>query len=239
MKKVFKFTIISLIFSLLLAYLASFFTRNENILAFFYSLGVFVTLFLLKGGKSLKFEKISKNYLFLLLSITFPLLINICLYLFESGFKFYENFNGQYFRSIIPLFLILAAAFFEESGWRGYIFDQLKKCTWLQMNLIISSCWALWHLPLIVSGYADISPPVILSVTGYLVNFFILSLVFGWLRAKTGGILAPALLHASLNFSGLLFIVENTNNISYQYEIRLGLIFILIILLLRAWKKPK
>jgi membrane protease YdiL (CAAX protease family) len=41
----------------------------------------------------------------------------------------------------------LAASFAEEPGWRGYALDRLGRRPW-RAAVVISSVWAIWHLPL-------------------------------------------------------------------------------------------
>ncbi len=96
----------------------------------------------------------------------------------------------------------------EEPGWRGFALPGLqKRFDPLLASVFLGLVWALWHLPLHVSGYynqAFGSP-----LNGLLLRFFTtipLTIIFTWLYNRSGGnLLVMVLLHTAVNLtSGLI-----------------------------------
>ena len=89
----------------------------------------------------------------------------------------------------------------EEPGWRGFALPRLQvKFSPLVASLILGVFWAVWHAPARFGGVAA------MSLEDTLINFVLILLVtviFTWFYNRTkGSILAPALLHASMNTTG-------------------------------------
>jgi len=89
----------------------------------------------------------------------------------------------------------------EEPGWRGFALPRLQvKFSPLVASLILGVVWAVWHAPARFGGVAA------MSLEDTLINFMIIAFVtviFTWFYNRTkGSILAPALLHASMNTTG-------------------------------------
>ncbi len=89
----------------------------------------------------------------------------------------------------------------EEPGWRGFALPRLQvKFSPLVASLILGVFWAVWHAPARFGGVAA------MSLEDTLINFMIIALVtviFTWFYNRTKrSILAPALLHASMNTTG-------------------------------------
>jgi len=87
----------------------------------------------------------------------------------------------------------------EELGWRGYMLTRLRN-TGLPAPILISGLiWALWHLPLIVSGQY---PPVawhLRSVAIFLVDITAMGCVIAWLRLSSGSIWPCIWAHGAWN----------------------------------------
>jgi membrane protease YdiL (CAAX protease family) len=83
----------------------------------------------------------------------------------------------------------------EEPGWRGFALPHLQsKWSALVASLILSVFWAMWHLPLILSG--QIPWPLLLSIIP-------LAILFTWLYNGTNGSLFIVLVfHASYDALG-------------------------------------
>jgi uncharacterized protein len=86
----------------------------------------------------------------------------------------------------------------EEIGWRGYVLPRLQsRMSALSAALLIAPIWALWHLPLWLTGEPGRTPTL---YTGFLVSAFALSIIFTWVYNSTGGsLLMIVLLHATVN----------------------------------------
>src|SRR5215207_5692819 len=95
--------------------------------------------------------------------------------------------------SVVP-----GSALGEEIGWRGYVLPRLQsRMSALSAALLIAPIWALWHLPLWLTGEPGHTPTL---YTGFLVSAFALSIITTWVYNSTGGsLLMVVLLHATVN----------------------------------------
>jgi membrane protease YdiL (CAAX protease family) len=89
--------------------------------------------------------------------------------------------------------------FGEEFGWRGYLLPRLAPLGGVRAALITGVIWGLWHAPLIVlTGYNYPGHPWL--GVGMMVVFTIsLSLIFAWLRFRSGSVWPSTLAHAAMN----------------------------------------
>ena len=109
----------------------------------------------------------------------------------------------------IVLTMILAPIL-EEMGWRGYGVDSFRaRMGMLKATLAFGVLLSVWHAPLTLIpgsyhyGLAQMESPI------YLANFFIgaipVTIIINWLYYKHNrSILATAIVHATLNASGVL-----------------------------------
>jgi membrane protease YdiL (CAAX protease family) len=106
--------------------------------------------------------------------------------------------------SLLGLVIMLAFMIFpgsalgEEIGWRGYALPRLQtRMSALSASLILAPIWALWHLPLWLTGAPGRTP---LIYAGFVVSAFGLSVLLTWVYNSTGGsLLLVVLLHATIN----------------------------------------
>ncbi len=89
----------------------------------------------------------------------------------------------------------------EEFGWRGYLQPRLFPGRPLRSAAATGIIWAVWHYPLILRGYNYPDHPW-LGLLMFPVTCFLLSLIFGWLRARSGSVWAAGLAHAATNVIG-------------------------------------
>ena len=238
LKKSIYFGITSLIGSITLAGLVSLFSSNQYLLTLLYSAGVIIAVFLFRGSSSIKFERHKSTLKWLLLSIILPIIYLGLVYLI--GWQFFEYQPQWITLSVLAIIPIkLASSFLEEVGWRAYLFSLLKNKGWIYMNLVIGIIWAIWHYPAIFSGSYEISSPLALGVTIFTFNVILLSFIFGWVRQKTGGIIAPTLIHASHNLMYAILASQNNLAILSESGLVLTAILLLTICILKAWKKPE
>ena len=87
----------------------------------------------------------------------------------------------------------------EEPGWRGYALPLLlRRHSALVASAVLGVIWALWHVPLFLTGFIPWPDAVLV---------FALSFVFTAIYLRTAGsVLIAFLLHASLNGAGEFFI---------------------------------
>jgi membrane protease YdiL (CAAX protease family) len=91
------------------------------------------------------------------------------------------------------------AAFGEEIGWRGFLYNELnKKFNFWQTAVITGFIWGLWHMALILQGHNYPKYPVLGSI--WMIIFCILySPIFNFIRKKSGSVIATSILHGTLN----------------------------------------
>ncbi len=93
----------------------------------------------------------------------------------------------------------------EEYGWRGLMWEQLRRLGYLRANLILGPVWGLWHALLIVQGY-NYGPHRLLGVDD---GFHHRRLLRSDRAARARGErAAPAALHGMINgFAALLLLL--------------------------------
>ena len=102
---------------------------------------------------------------------------------------------------LIPVGTVLC----EELAFRGVLLAQLRRVAPDGRALLASSAvFALWHLGPAVSSLGSGDGPSALAVAGTLVATGAGGLAFGWLRLRSGSLLAPVGLHLGTNALGLL-----------------------------------
>jgi uncharacterized protein len=92
-------------------------------------------------------------------------------------------------------------AFFEEIGWRGWLFPRVTDLVGPRRAVLITSIiWALWHVPFELSGILHINGtnPITLALVmpfGTMAT----GLIIGWLWLRTESIWLVSIAHGSLN----------------------------------------
>jgi membrane protease YdiL (CAAX protease family) len=134
---------------------------------------------------------------------------------------------------VIPLQLMINAIIVtpilwgEEFGWRGYLQVKVFPERPLLAAVTTGLIWGAWHFPINLRGYNFPDHPIAGSFL-FLVGTTLLSIIFGWLRERTGSIWAPCLAHAATNSIGasltLLLFAGEPNWIFLNYLGLLGLI---------------
>lgn len=102
----------------------------------------------------------------------------------------------------VGAFLAMFVLLGEEFGWRGYL--QLRLCPRNPLIAAVATgiIWTLWHyLPINFSGHS-FSDQSVLGMLVFTITSILLSIIFGWLRVKTGSIWAPSLAYAVTNTVG-------------------------------------
>jgi membrane protease YdiL (CAAX protease family) len=108
---------------------------------------------------------------------------------------------------LVPVYLLIAALFStfflfgEEFGWRGY--PQMRLFSGQPLLAAISTgiIWGIWHYPINIRGYNFPDHPV-LGLLVFPVTTVMLSIIFGWLRLRSGSIWTACLAHAATNSIG-------------------------------------
>lgn len=108
---------------------------------------------------------------------------------------------------VIPVQLLITALvatpilWGEEFGWRGYLQLRLLKQRPLLAAIATGVIWGMWHLPLNIRGYNFPDHPLV-GLVVFPVSTTLISIIFGWLRQRTGSIWASSLAHAATNAVG-------------------------------------
>ncbi len=101
------------------------------------------------------------------------------------------------FTLALPFYMIFT--FGEEFGWRGYLLPRLSPLGGITAAIITGIVWGLWHAPVIVQdGYNYPGHPW-LGVAMMIVFTVALSMIFAWLRFRSGSVWPSTLAHAAFN----------------------------------------
>ena len=100
--------------------------------------------------------------------------------------------------TLVALLSVLSAAG-EEIGWRGYLLTRLVEAEVPRPVLLSGLVWAVWHLPLILSGQYAAGPSRALSAVVFALTVVGISFVIGWMRLTTGSVWPAVALHAVWN----------------------------------------
>jgi uncharacterized protein len=144
-----------------------------------------------------------------------------------------------------PLGLVLMLTFMiapgsalgEEIGWRGYALPRLQtRMSALGASLLLAPIWALWHLPLWLTGAPGRTP---LVYAGFLVSAFGLSVLLTWVYNGTGGsLLLVVLMHATMNLPITLLYDSLGSRVTVPVLLYFGMLLAAAIVVV-AWAGPR
>jgi uncharacterized protein len=98
--------------------------------------------------------------------------------------------------------LIATPLFFgEEFGWRGYLQLRVANRRPLLAAVVTGLIWGMYHYPVILVGFEGFEN-ALLGLIVFPITTVLLSIVFGWLRAKTGSVWVTCLAHSATNGVG-------------------------------------
>ncbi|GAC1350212.1 MAG: CPBP family intramembrane metalloprotease [Ktedonobacteraceae bacterium] len=115
------------------------------------------------------------------------------------------------FSLFIPFNMIFT--FGEEFGWRGYLLPRLAPLGGIPAAIVTGVFWGLWHAPVIVQdGYNYPGYPW-LGIGVMVVFTLALSMIFTWLRFRSGSIWPTVMAHAIFNAqAGFAFVFLSQGN---------------------------
>jgi uncharacterized protein len=111
---------------------------------------------------------------------------------------------------VAPLLIVSALAgsllatplfFGEEFGWRGYLQLRVASGRPLRAAVVTGLIWGVYHYPVILVGFEGFENTLI-GLIVFPVTTILLSIIFGWLRAKTGSVWVTCLAHSATNGIG-------------------------------------
>lgn len=89
----------------------------------------------------------------------------------------------------------------EEFGWRGYLQLRVASKRPLIAAVATGLIWGVYHYPVILAGFEGFENAV-LGLLVFPVTTTLLSIIFGWLRAKTDSVWVTCLAHSATNGVG-------------------------------------
>jgi CAAX protease family protein len=99
----------------------------------------------------------------------------------------------------LAILINMIFTFGEEFGWRGYLLPRLSPLGGIQAAIITGVVWGLWHAPIIIlNGYNYPGHPWS-GVVMMVVFTIALSMIFAWLRFRSGSVWPSTLAHAAFN----------------------------------------
>lgn len=99
----------------------------------------------------------------------------------------------------IGIVINMLLTFGEEFGWRGYLLPRLAPLGGIPAAILVGIVWGLWHAPVIVlDGYNYPGHPW-LGVLMMILFCVALSMIFAWLRFRSGSVWPSTLAHAAVN----------------------------------------
>lgn len=100
----------------------------------------------------------------------------------------------------------------EELGWRGFLLRETECLGFWKSSWWIGIIWGIWHAPLILQGHNYPDHPV-LGVFMMVIFTLLLSPLFTFVTRRANSVLAPAIMHGTLNATaGLSFIFLKGGN---------------------------
>jgi len=143
------------------------------------------------------------DWLILLSPILIALVVSLIM---EGNISLSQEFLGS--GVLYGVFLFFFGPLPEELGWRGVLFDLLRKQSIFKAQVITAAVWFTWHLPLffIVGSYQH---GIGFATFGFLlwaVGLILQSIIMGYLYLSTNRSIASAILfHYFVNLSGEAF----------------------------------
>lgn len=188
--------------------------------------------------KILGFRMSKIRYLILGLLIPFVYwLISYGFYLLIFGSNLFKD---SVLKHLIenPLTLLLYLSIFfitalgEEIGWRGFLAPKLNELFGFKKTALFSGIiWALWHYPVIFSGYVS-TLPLWYQFVSYTLLVLGVSFIFSYYRLRSKSVWPAVLLHCSHNFFSQLVFDQSIGGKLRPYFVgETGLLSIFIILI--------
>jgi uncharacterized protein len=139
------------------------------------------------------------------------------------------------FTATITFITSSATCLGEEIGWRGFLVPELAKRHGFAATAIISGLiWALWHYPPMLLGDYHSEAPVWFYLPLFTLVVAAISLVWTWMRLKSGSLWPCVVLHAAHNtfiqgfFDPMTVYNKKTPYVAGEFGAALGVISILM-----------
>ena len=182
----------------------------------------------------------------------------ICLRDSYSGIDVLTGPIKQAYGTDLPDFIILiiiivigfifscASAAGEEIGWRGFMYPAMENVWDRKRALLISGIiWALWHMPLIISGLYQSKTALWYGLIMFTIEIVGISIILSWLRTVSNSIWPAVFLHAAHNiFDQAVFQIITSHKYSAYFAGEQGFVTIIIVVLIALtgiilWKRKE
>lgn len=131
----------------------------------------------------------------------------------------------------------------EELGWRGLLTPRLVEILGVpRASFVVGLIWSAWHYPLmfvLLPRYRP-EPPLWYATLCFTVTVTGISLVYTWLRLRSGSVWPAVVLHAASNGAQELFegMTRDTGLTPYlTFEYGAGFSVVVLILVAAGWKR--
>lgn len=123
------------------------------------------------------------------------------------------------------------AAFGEELGWRGFLFEEFKSLGFVKSSFLIGGLWGVWHAPLIAMGHNFPNHPFE-GIFVMVIFCVVFSFIMNYFREKSGSVILSSMMHGVLNgIAGLGVITSSVrNDILYNIVGISGIVSVMVIL---------
>ena len=186
-----------------------------------------------KKQGSLGIARFKPIYIFLALIPLIYLGFSYGLYwlIVKNSFNSSLSFNLEL---IVAFFIILITAFGEEVGWRGFMYPIVQRIMgWKKAIIVTGIIWALWHLPLMISGIYLPGTSMIYGISFFIIEIIALTVILSWIRIISNSVWPAALFHGVHNFLDQAILQELTTNEKSAYFVgETGIITIVITILI-------
>lgn len=103
--------------------------------------------------------------------------------------------------ALIGAVILAPITFGEEFGWRGYLQIRWFRKQPLVAAVMTGLVWGVFHYPIILLGFEGYEN-ALLGLIVFPVFTVLLSIIFAWLRERTGSIWSVCLAHGAANATG-------------------------------------
>lgn len=199
---------------------------------------IIVKLLYHRDEKIFNLKKLKLKYV--LVGIGIPLLYSFLSYGIYLILRGNDVISGKTVGTLLsqPLILLLYIAIFfitalgEEIGWRGFLNREMFKLFEYRRGAFFTGCiWAVWHLPLIVTGYVS-SIPIGYQVPIYVIQCIAMSYPMSYLSLKSKSVLPAAFFHFTHNFVIQILLDQSISGKNKPYLVgETGILTIAIILI--------
>jgi len=179
------------------------------------------------------------NFVYIILTVLIPLIYLVLSYglfwLFAKGsyignlselIGYAANYSGKEIPDRIAIIISLVITFpvcvitalGEEVGWRGFMYPVMQRIWGWKKAIILSGCiWAVWHLPLVISGLYLPDTVMIYRIPAFIIEVFAITVIITWIRMKSNSVWTAILFHVIHNYLDQVILQSLTKNTNRAY----------------------